>query len=194
MERRVGNIAANPFAPPAPRQRPIVPAKSESQPKGSGVYAVAPNTTVRPVSSPFPPRQTCGGGPGVVIVSENADIVANLKRLLATYDADVISVGTSGEAIYELESMSAAAPFRARLVLLDMLLSGLRGPQLLDLLRRMPHVAKARFVLLSSLSATTAERMMTEVGADGILPLNLGMLHTETAISGWLGYRDSAPL
>jgi CheY-like chemotaxis protein len=174
-------------------QRGRADADTRAPPKRSGVYESAPKADLGPAAAPSLPERARGGGPCVLLVSQNDNAIRGLSRVLATYDSEVLSARTAGEAIYQLES-TCVARFRVRLALIDMLLPGLRGHELIDVLRRTPHAADARFILLSSLSPVTAERVRIEFGADGVLPLNWGMLRAEEAISDWLGYRDSRPL
>lgn len=120
-------------------------------------------------------------------MTEDANLVTTVTRVLGPLHADLITTRSPGEALYALQSVGYERHYRARLVLIDALISGVDGPNLVNTLRRDPHVAGATIALLSSLSANVVENIMRSWGADGYLLTNRGVIHIKTAIDGWLG-------
>ena len=127
----------------------------------------------------------------VLIVSDDASTVVELKRIMGATDAAVVLAKTPNEARSVMSSLSPDKPMA--LVLLDVVLSNVDGPRLVEELRTNSH-GTPRIVLLSSFSPQTLESMRRLWSADESLATNRGLLHMTAALRGWLGATDAPPL
>jgi CheY-like chemotaxis protein len=187
------------FTPPSARNLTPPPSRNFTPSTGlrkeSGVFASAP---------PGPPSSPGTGQPissraarepehGVLLLSDNAETVATLSRVISACKASVWTAKAPGEAYFVLEAMGMTAPPRAELVIIDVLMTGLDVPELLKQLKKSPHAIGVRFLVLSPLSAKSALETADVWGVQGAIVLSRGLLQAEADIKQWLGIAPTEP-
>jgi CheY-like chemotaxis protein len=107
-----------------------------------------------------------------------------LGRILGRTQSNVVTVASPLEGAFTLGSLGPNGT--VALVLIDALQFGREGAKLIELMRKQPQVEKARFVLMSNVSAATLVQMQAEAGADDVLPTNNGILAMSKLLDAWL--------
>jgi DNA-binding response OmpR family regulator len=121
------------------------------------------------------------------MITDDQDIVGNVKRVLLQSDADLMHFKTPSEALLVLDAGTAQTPVSA--ILIDVLACGNEGAKLVGQLRAR---SAATIVLVAAMSSQTLAEMRNAWGADAHLVTNRGLLHMKAAFEA-LSTGDSLP-
>ena len=106
--------------------------------------------------------------PVVMVVDDDPDILRMTSRALSTLDVRVIT----RERAYGV--LNAIAEHRPALVLLDVMMPGLDGPAIAQLVRSDPELTTTILVLYSALPEARLEELARLSGADGFVSKTVG--------------------
>lgn len=134
-------------------------------------------------SMPTPPER-----PVILVVDDDPATARLMELALRTTRAQVV---TQHRAFGLLEAIAAHKP---ALVVLDVMMPGLDGPSLVQLVRADPELARTRIVLWSALDPGDLARRALACGADASLEKVVGPRAAVDRICEWLRAWDSIEL
>ncbi len=126
--------------------------------------------------------------PVILIVDDDPATARMLQVALRTTRAEAI---TQNRAFGLLEAIAAHRP---ALVVLDVMMPGLDGPSLVELVRADPEIASTRIVLWSALDRTELSRRAHACGADASLEKVTRPAAAVDQICEWLRAWDAIEL
>jgi len=116
----------------------------------------------------------------ILVVDDDLVTSRMLERMLRRRGFEVF---TATRAASVLQMMREHQP---RLVLLDVKLPGLEGPQVVKQVRSDPAIADSTIILYSCIEDGALARETKECGADGYIAKSRGILHLERHLERWL--------
>ena len=126
--------------------------------------------------------------PAVLVVDDDPAMARLLELALSTTRARVL---THRRAFGVLELV---AEHRPSLLVLDVMMPGLDGPSLVELIRSDPELARTRVVLWSALDRDELRRRGAACGADGVIEKVAGVRALIDQLSDWLRDWDGVAL
>lgn len=117
-----------------------------------------------------------------VLICDDEEVVRSLVRAaLARHDVDVIDADNGDD------SVSAALEHRPDLILLDMMMPGRSGVEVLTALRADQRVAGIPVVMLTARSEEEERRLMFDAGATAFLAKPFTLADLTATVDGLLG-------
>src|SRR5262249_46680469 len=120
------------------------------------------------------PRRT------VMIIDDDAVAAGQMVRALRDLNVDVVKLDRG------FGALNAIAKHRPVLVVMDVMMPGLAGTDVTELLRRDPELAKTCVVLHSALDEDVLAKRAAECGADGYLLKTAGIAAAQRKLARWL--------
>jgi CheY-like chemotaxis protein len=142
-----------------------------------------------PIDSPtewtdLPPRPRAPTRPRVLVVDDDADFLELATTGLAAEGFDVATARTAGEAVVE------AVRQPPDLILLDILLHGSDGIDVLEALRDEPETRHVPIVACTALGERDAAGLLTRCGFDGLVSKPFDLLGVARALREALPPRE----
>ncbi|MFK7991921.1 MAG: response regulator [Sandaracinaceae bacterium] len=124
-----------------------------------------------------------------VLVVEDDPALARLAEKMLAHAGIEVHVHERGFGV-----LQRIATCRPHVLLLDVMLPGLDGPELVELIRGDPELSRTRVVLWSALSAADLTKRARLCGADGSIEKAKGPFHLVAQITDWLRVWDGVDL
>jgi CheY-like chemotaxis protein len=128
---------------------------------------------------------TVSTSPRLLVVDDNKVMHRIVERIVRGQSVELII------SAHAPDTMRLIAQHRPALVLLDIVMPGLHGTSVVNLIRSDPEIARTCVVLHSSISEEELAQRARAYGADGFIAKSRGINHLEQSIAQWL--HRSAP-
>lgn len=116
-----------------------------------------------------------------MVVDDDRDILRLVSRSLAGLDVDIVTRDRA------FGVLNAVAERRPDLVLLDIMMPGLDGTSIAQLIRDDPDLARTVIIFYSALPSEQLESLTRQHGADGFVPKTAGPKKLAEEVSRRLG-------
>ena len=116
----------------------------------------------------------------VLIIDDDPIVADAMVRSLRDLDVDVIKLDRG------FGALNLIAKHKPVLVVMDVMMPGLAGTDVTELLRSDPELAGTRVLLHSALDEDVLAKRAAECGADGYLLKTAGIAATHRKLARWL--------
>lgn len=124
--------------------------------------------------------------PCLLLVDDNRVMHRILERILRGQSVELII------SAHAPDTMRLIAQHRPALVLLDIVMPGLHGTSVVNLIRSDPEIARTCVLLHSSIPEGELAQRARAYGADGFIAKSRGISHLEQSIAQWLHRAEPA--
>lgn len=126
--------------------------------------------------------------PRILVIDDDEALARLLEVAFRTTSAEVVT-HSRGYGVLQL-----VATHRPALVVLDVMMPGLDGPSVLELLRQDPELSRTRVVLWSAMAREQLAEAAEAAGADGYLEKTVGPRELVAQVTQWLMMWDGVQI